>query len=77
MLLTMPNDRSSNHGIKIGVCIWCRSEYVVGCSRAQEQNIFCSKKCEVEARFWLVGLLRGVESRRRRDLEDRGKGSGI
>jgi hypothetical protein len=73
----MSNDRGSNHGINIGDCVWCTSQYVVGCSRAQEQNIFCYKRCEVEARFWMIELLRGVESLRRRDFEDRGKGSGI
>lgn len=77
MLLTMPNERSSNHGITIGACIWCRSEYVIGCSRAYAQNIFCSKKCEIEARFWLIELLRGVESLRLHNFEDRSKGSGI
>ena len=65
----MPNDRSYNHGITIGACIWCSAEYVIGCSRAQEQSIFCSKKCELEARFWLVEVLRGVDGMPRRDTE--------
>ena len=56
----MQNDRYSNPGITIGACAWCRAEYVIGCSRAQEQSVFCSKKCEIEARFWLVDVLKDV-----------------
>lgn len=34
-------------------CTWCNSEYDEAYSRAHETNVFCSKKCEVEARYWL------------------------
>lgn len=60
MLLIMANDCCPHHGTTIGACIWCRSEYVIGCSRARQQNIFCSAKCEAEARFWLMELLKTV-----------------
>ena len=57
----MQSDRYGNDGITIGNCTWCDSEYSVGCSRAQEQAVFCSKKCEIEARFWLIDTLKEVE----------------
>jgi hypothetical protein len=56
----MQNDRYSNPGIILGTCAWCCTEYVVGCSRAREQCVFCSKKCETEARFWLLDVLKQV-----------------
>jgi hypothetical protein len=56
----MQNDRYSNPGITIGACAWCCTEYVIGCSRAREQYVFCSKKCEIEARFWLLDVLKQV-----------------
>ncbi len=39
------------------VCLWCTSEYLKIASRARETGIFCSKKCEFEARFWLHDVL--------------------
>jgi hypothetical protein len=35
------------------VCVWCYSQYLKSTSRAREGHTFCSKKCEIEARFWL------------------------
>jgi hypothetical protein len=35
------------------VCVWCYSQYLRSTSRAREGQTFCSKKCEIEARFWL------------------------
>ena len=69
----MQNDRHNNQGITVGACVWCRSEYVVGCSRAREQNIFCSKKCEIEARFWLVDVLRDIEKLRQSPEDNSGR----
>ena len=46
MEAAMQNDRYSNPGITIGACAWCRAEYVIGCSRALDQSVFCSKKCD-------------------------------
>jgi hypothetical protein len=63
----MQNDRYSNPGITIGACAWCCTEYVIGCSRAREQCVFCSKKCEIEARFWLLDILKQVEKSRGED----------
>jgi len=60
----MQNDRYSNPGITLGACVWCCAEYVIGCSRAHEQGVFCSKKCEIEARFWLHDVLTDVEKSR-------------
>jgi hypothetical protein len=60
----MQNDRYSNPGITIGACTWCYTEYVIGCSRAREQSVFCSKKCEIEARFWLLDVLKEVDKSR-------------
>jgi hypothetical protein len=58
----MQNDRPSHPGTVVAACVWCDSEYVVGFSRAHEQGIFCSKKCEIEARFWLMEVLRSIEA---------------
>jgi hypothetical protein len=35
------------------VCVWCYSQYLKSTSRARDGQTFCSKKCEIEARFWL------------------------
>jgi hypothetical protein len=34
-------------------CAWCNSEYAEAYSRARETGVFCCKKCEMEARYWL------------------------
>jgi hydrogenase maturation factor HypF (carbamoyltransferase family) len=34
-------------------CAWCNSEYAEAYSRAREIGVFCCKKCEIEARYWL------------------------
>ncbi len=43
---------------QVAICVWCESEYAPASSRAREYNIFCTKKCEVEAKFWLLDRLR-------------------
>jgi hypothetical protein len=48
----MQNDRYSSSD-QFMHCTWCVSEYVVNASRARENMMFCTKKCELEARFWL------------------------
>lgn len=40
-----------------GQCVWCESEYLPAYSHARTTALFCSTKCEVEARFWLVSSL--------------------
>jgi hypothetical protein len=40
------------------VCVWCYSQYLRSTSRAREGQTFCSKKCEIEARFWLADNLK-------------------
>lgn len=35
------------------VCLWCYSQFLKGTSRARDGQTFCSKKCEIEARYWL------------------------
>jgi len=47
----MQNDRYA--GRQVGTCIWCVSEYDLAFSRARDNVHFCTKKCEIEARFWL------------------------
>jgi len=42
-------------------CTWCKSEYPVETSHARNQQMFCSKKCELEARFWLFRLFQPVD----------------
>jgi hypothetical protein len=40
-----------------GICVWCESEFSPRESRARTTELFCSQKCEVEARYWLVSEL--------------------
>lgn len=42
-------------------CTWCRSQYQIAASHARDQRTFCSKKCELEARFWLFRLFQPAE----------------
>ncbi len=55
------SNRQSTH------CNWCCTHYVVGQSRARENNVFCTKRCEIEARFWLHELLEAVQRSRKND----------
>ncbi len=43
-------------------CTWCKSQYSPESSRARDQRTFCSKKCEMEARFWLFRLFHPTEN---------------
>lgn len=40
-----------------GICVWCESDFSRDDSRARTTELFCSQKCEVEARYWLVNEL--------------------
>ncbi|MDP9267291.1 MAG: hypothetical protein M3P27_03070 [Acidobacteriota bacterium] len=42
-------------------CTWCKSDYHAEASHARDQQTFCSKKCELEARFWLFRLFQPVD----------------
>lgn len=42
---------------KTQVCVWCAEGYDRAHSRARQAGIFCSRRCETEARFWLYALL--------------------
>jgi hypothetical protein len=44
-----------------GFCVWCAHEYAPPESRARTAAIFCSQRCEVEARCWLVLELQGLD----------------
>jgi hypothetical protein len=41
-------------------CVWCEAEYSGEESRARTAELFCSHKCEVEARYWLVSELQAL-----------------
>jgi hypothetical protein len=56
----MQSDRYSNSKTATATCLWCSEEYVMGASRAADQQMFCGRKCEMEARFWLYELLKKV-----------------
>ena len=43
------------------MCLWCFVEYLREHSRARATHHFCSKKCEVEARYWLFLSSRSVK----------------
>ena len=40
------------------VCLWCYSQYLRSTSRAREGQTFCSRKCEIEASFWLHDIVK-------------------
>jgi hypothetical protein len=42
------------------ICIWCESDFLPAASRARTPSLFCSHRCEVEARFWLVSELQAL-----------------
>lgn len=42
-----------NTNQSVHCCTWCNAEYAEAYSRARETGVFCSKKCEIEARYWL------------------------
>ena len=54
--MPMQNDRYSSSR-QFSHCAECSGEYVIGTSRARDNAIFCSKRCEIEANFWLKNLL--------------------
>jgi hypothetical protein len=41
-------------------CIWCGEPYNEGFSRAQSKDLFCTRRCEIEARFWLLDQFNSV-----------------
>ncbi|HZU22061.1 MAG TPA: hypothetical protein VE998_04455 [Terriglobales bacterium] len=55
----MTNQGSEPPG-KAHICIWCESQYAQPESRARSSELFCSQKCEVEARYWLVSELQAL-----------------
>jgi len=40
--------------VDYGFCVWCEHEYSPPHSRARTAAMFCSQRCEVEARCWLL-----------------------
>ncbi len=38
-------------------CVWCTADYVCESSKARQTAIFCSRRCELEARYWLFSVL--------------------
>ncbi len=38
-------------------CVWCTAEYTCETSKARQSAIFCSRRCELEARYWLFSVL--------------------
>jgi hypothetical protein len=43
--------------------MWCSSDYRVMSSRAGDAQMFCRRRCEMEARFWLYELLKALPGR--------------
>lgn len=43
-------------------CTWCKSMYQVESSHARDAKTFCSKTCELEARFWLFRLFQPADA---------------
>ncbi len=67
-LHAMQQDRYSSNNQR-GQCSWCSSEYLPCFSRARSADLFCTRKCEIEARFWLVDQLSAIEKARKTDPE--------
>lgn len=57
-------ERYSNPEMRQEHCVWCYQGYYVAASHAGEESLFCSKRCEVEARFWLLDQLKAPPSAR-------------
>jgi hypothetical protein len=38
-------------------CVWCATDYAAEASRARQTAMFCSRRCELEARYWLFSVL--------------------
>ncbi|MGE5113108.1 MAG: hypothetical protein ACM3JB_19780 [Acidobacteriaceae bacterium] len=58
-------------GGNVAICVWCESEFSSANSRAHENGIFCTKKCEIEAKFWLLDRLK------KQATPDTGESAGI
>jgi hypothetical protein len=55
----MQNDRYKAEQ-KIAGCVWCFTQYRCGESHARLPGTFCSRKCEIEARYWLFTTLKSL-----------------
>ena len=44
-------------------CVWCESDYDSNSSPARQAALFCSRRCETEARFWLFSVLNSAPER--------------
>lgn len=56
-----PPKMQSNRYLTSGhnaTCVWCEHSYATSASRAHDNSIFCTKKCEIEAKFWLLDRLK-------------------
>ncbi len=56
-----PPKMQSNRYLPSGhnaICVWCEHEFTTAASRAHDNSIFCTKKCEIEAKFWLLDRLK-------------------
>ncbi len=42
-------------------CVWCCSRYQGSQSHARSTELFCSRRCETEARYWLFAVLSKVQ----------------
>ena len=45
------------------ICVWCESDYDSNSSPARQATLFCSRRCETEARFWLFSVLNTAPER--------------
>ncbi len=45
--------------VRLRICLWCETQYGTAASRARDNAIFCSRRCEAEARYWLFSVLNG------------------
>lgn len=68
----MQSDRYGHRIHLNAVCIWCEHQFMPAASRARENDIFCTKKCEIEAKFWLLDRIK--ECPKPEDTNNRGDG---
>lgn len=64
----MQQDRYSDPRTCRRSCHWCLADYRAMSSRASDPLLFCTKRCEIEARFWLLDQMNEA-IRLRRDTD--------
>jgi hypothetical protein len=57
----MQSDRYSPDDGKLSSCAWCSAEMGENALPAKSAAVFCSRRCEIEANFWLYAEMCAIE----------------